>query len=201
MELDLQSLFGLYEYICTHWLSPRTPPPHISPHWDSYTRVLLVSKDRRHLFVTPCFSQIQSTSYGYFTCCGSLFYRCRHRSPTVKEIWKNEQVAYLPFYLSIYISIFILSMIYICLMVLWRSFHAVWSCLQLGAGARVCRALEKESATRTSPPPSPPPLPPPPAPPPRPVLISSWQKEILFMSVILQGEWKLQGNVTKKLFP
>ncbi len=30
---------------------PATPP--ISPHLDSYARALLVSKDRRHLFVTP----------------------------------------------------------------------------------------------------------------------------------------------------
>ncbi len=27
--------------------------PSLPPHWDSYTRALLVSKDRRHLFVTP----------------------------------------------------------------------------------------------------------------------------------------------------
>jgi hypothetical protein len=31
----------------------RHPPPPIPLHWDSYTRGLLVSKDRRHLFVTP----------------------------------------------------------------------------------------------------------------------------------------------------
>ncbi len=30
-----------------------TPPPPPPPNWDSYTRALLVSKDRRHLFVTP----------------------------------------------------------------------------------------------------------------------------------------------------
>ncbi len=29
---------------------PATPP--ILPHWDSYKRALLVSKDRRHIFVT-----------------------------------------------------------------------------------------------------------------------------------------------------
>ncbi len=36
---------------CTHWLRPRNsrPPPHLG----SYTRALLVSQDRRHLFVTP----------------------------------------------------------------------------------------------------------------------------------------------------
>ncbi len=31
---------------------PATPP--LPPHLDSYTRALFVSKDRRHLFVTPC---------------------------------------------------------------------------------------------------------------------------------------------------
>jgi hypothetical protein len=35
-----------------HWLRPRnlTPPPHLG----TYKRALLVSQDRRHLFVTPC---------------------------------------------------------------------------------------------------------------------------------------------------
>ncbi len=38
---------------CTHWLRPRNslPPPR---NWTRITRALLVSKDRRHLFVTPC---------------------------------------------------------------------------------------------------------------------------------------------------
>jgi hypothetical protein len=59
MELDLQSLFGLHVHSCTHWPKPRNsplppgPPPHISPHLGSYMRALLVSQDRRHLFVTP----------------------------------------------------------------------------------------------------------------------------------------------------
>jgi hypothetical protein len=37
-------------YSCTQLLRPRTPPPHLG----SYTRALLVSQDRRHLFLTPC---------------------------------------------------------------------------------------------------------------------------------------------------
>jgi hypothetical protein len=45
MEVDLQSLFGLHVHSCTHWLRPR--------NLGSYTRALLVSQDRRHLFVTP----------------------------------------------------------------------------------------------------------------------------------------------------
>ncbi len=52
MELDLQSLFRL---LCTALLigwDPATPPP-LPPHLGSYTRALLVSQDRRHLFVTP----------------------------------------------------------------------------------------------------------------------------------------------------
>jgi hypothetical protein len=28
MELDLQSLFGLHVYSCTHWLRPGNSPPH-----------------------------------------------------------------------------------------------------------------------------------------------------------------------------
>jgi hypothetical protein len=52
MELDLQSLFGL---LCAQMYSmaeiPQLPP--LPPHLGSYTRALLVSKDRRHLFVTP----------------------------------------------------------------------------------------------------------------------------------------------------
>ncbi len=51
MELDLQSLFGL---LCTAVLidwDPATPP--FPSHLGSYTRAPLVSKDRRHLFVTP----------------------------------------------------------------------------------------------------------------------------------------------------
>jgi hypothetical protein len=51
MEFDLQSLFGLLEYSCSHWLRPRNPVP--IPPQGSYTRALLVSQDRRHLFVKP----------------------------------------------------------------------------------------------------------------------------------------------------
>jgi hypothetical protein len=54
MEFDLQSLFGLHVHSCTHWLKPRKCRniPPVPPHLGSYTRVLLVSQDRRHLFVT-----------------------------------------------------------------------------------------------------------------------------------------------------
>jgi hypothetical protein len=51
MELYLQRLFGLHVYSCTHGLRPRNPPP---PHLGSYTRVLLVNQDSRHLFMTSC---------------------------------------------------------------------------------------------------------------------------------------------------
>ncbi len=40
-------------YSCTHWLRPRNSPPPFPPHLGSYTRAILVSKDRRDLFVTP----------------------------------------------------------------------------------------------------------------------------------------------------
>jgi hypothetical protein len=47
---DLQSLFGLHVHSCVHLLRPRITLP---PHLGLYTRALLVSQDRRHLFVTP----------------------------------------------------------------------------------------------------------------------------------------------------
>ncbi len=52
MELDLQSLFWLHVHSCTHWLRDRASPPP-PPHLGSKARALLVSQDRRHLFVTP----------------------------------------------------------------------------------------------------------------------------------------------------
>jgi hypothetical protein len=51
MELVLHSLFGL---LCTAVLTGRDPTaPPLPPLLGSYTRELLVSQDRRHLFVTP----------------------------------------------------------------------------------------------------------------------------------------------------
>jgi hypothetical protein len=39
---------------CTHWLRPRNPPNPLPPAWRLvYEGAILVSKDRRHLFVTP----------------------------------------------------------------------------------------------------------------------------------------------------
>jgi hypothetical protein len=35
--------------------APQLPPPPFPPHLDLYTRVLLVSKDRRHLFCNSLF--------------------------------------------------------------------------------------------------------------------------------------------------
>jgi hypothetical protein len=49
MELDLQSFFWLHVRSCTLWLRPRNSPPPCS---FGFTRALLVSQDRRHLFVT-----------------------------------------------------------------------------------------------------------------------------------------------------
>ncbi len=51
MELNLQSLFGLHVTWCEQ-LYPLAETPH-PQHLDSYTRALLVSQDRRHLFLTP----------------------------------------------------------------------------------------------------------------------------------------------------
>ncbi len=54
--LDLQSSFGL---LCTTvligWDPAATPPP--PSHLGSYTRALLASQDRRHLFITPFFGK------------------------------------------------------------------------------------------------------------------------------------------------
>ncbi len=55
MEIDLQSIFGLHVTWCAQLFSlaetPQLPPsPCI---WTRITRALLVSKDWRHLFVTP----------------------------------------------------------------------------------------------------------------------------------------------------
>jgi hypothetical protein len=54
MELDLQSLFGLLVHIVLITRDPAAPSPPPPPHMGSYTRALLASQDRRHLFVTPC---------------------------------------------------------------------------------------------------------------------------------------------------
>ncbi len=53
MELDLQSAPCAQLYIC---LRPRNPSPPLPPHLGSYSRALLVSLDRRHLFVPPLVS-------------------------------------------------------------------------------------------------------------------------------------------------
>ncbi len=52
MELDIQNLFGLHALVhsCTYWLWP----PPLSPHLGWFAWALLVSQDRRHLYVTPC---------------------------------------------------------------------------------------------------------------------------------------------------
>ncbi len=49
MKADLQSLFGLHVTWCAQLYSLAE-----TPHWDPYTRAVLVSKDWRHLFVTLC---------------------------------------------------------------------------------------------------------------------------------------------------
>jgi hypothetical protein len=83
MELDLQSLFGLHLYLYSLAESPQLPLP---PHLGSYTRALLVSQDRRHLFVTPClqmttlchlFSQLSKASVPYSTSAKSFHDNCQ----------------------------------------------------------------------------------------------------------------------------
>ncbi len=58
MEVDLQSLFGIHVTWCSQLYSLAEAPcgPQLPPSpciWTRNTRALLVSKDRRHLFVTP----------------------------------------------------------------------------------------------------------------------------------------------------
>jgi hypothetical protein len=55
MEFDLQSFFGLRVPSCMYSLAELRPrnPPTLPPHFGLYTRALLVSQDRRHLYVTP----------------------------------------------------------------------------------------------------------------------------------------------------
>jgi hypothetical protein len=58
MEIDLQKVYlgsmrrDAHSCTGTQWLRSRNTPP-FPPPLDSYTRALLVSKDRRHLLVTP----------------------------------------------------------------------------------------------------------------------------------------------------
>ena len=59
MELDLQSLFGL---LCTAVLYSLAPPP---PAFGLiYEDAILVSQDRRHVFVTPCAAGVLSAVGG-----------------------------------------------------------------------------------------------------------------------------------------
>ncbi len=53
MELDLQSLFELHVYSCTHWLRLRNSPhpPHSGS--GSHTRALLVRQDQTTSFSSP----------------------------------------------------------------------------------------------------------------------------------------------------
>ncbi len=75
MEVDLRSLFGLHVTWCAQLHRPRNPPP---PRiWTRYTRALLVSKDRRHLLVTPCIYCIRmswctATDWLLCNCCHLL---------------------------------------------------------------------------------------------------------------------------------
>jgi hypothetical protein len=61
MELDFQSLFELlHVYSYTQWLRPRSSLPPFPRVLGSYTRALLVSRDRRHIFVTPHACNVQN---------------------------------------------------------------------------------------------------------------------------------------------
>jgi hypothetical protein len=51
--VDLQSLFEVCVYVQLYSLAETPQPQPLPPHLVSYTRALLVSQDRRHLFMTP----------------------------------------------------------------------------------------------------------------------------------------------------
>jgi hypothetical protein len=51
LHLHIGYIWSLFGLLCT---AETTLPPPLPPHLDSYTMALLVSQDRRHLFVTPC---------------------------------------------------------------------------------------------------------------------------------------------------
>ncbi len=63
MEVDLQSLFGLHVTWCTQLYS-LAETPQLPPYLDSDTRALLISKHRRHLFVTPWFYALCQPVWG-----------------------------------------------------------------------------------------------------------------------------------------
>ncbi len=74
-------------YSCTHWLRPLllpTPPPHLG----SYTRAPLVSQDRRHLFVTPCFSHSR-TQFSSTAPRGKMAAATLHLWPSRTATWSS----------------------------------------------------------------------------------------------------------------
>ncbi len=78
MEVDLQSLFGLLFTAVLIGCDPATPP--LPPHLGSYTRALLVSQGRQHLFVTFCLH----TAYTGYTNCSLMRQRA---GPTWRPAW------------------------------------------------------------------------------------------------------------------
>ena len=86
MEVDLQSLFGLHVTWCAQLYSlaetPQLPP---SPHLDSYTRALLVSQDRRHLFVTPWYQYYRQRINQLVAFCNS--YISLFQDPELTFLW------------------------------------------------------------------------------------------------------------------
>ncbi len=105
MEVDLQSLFGLHVSWCAQVYSlaktPQLPPsPRI---WTRITRALLVSKDRRHLFVTP-WSLLTNSALVYESKCGGMggIAGSHPMSTAVHITWHGAQINFgdLPPYLS-----------------------------------------------------------------------------------------------------
>jgi hypothetical protein len=57
-------------YSCTHWLRPCNSLPPLPRHFVSYTMTILVSQDRRHLFVTPCLHPLSVIAPSTVSCRG-----------------------------------------------------------------------------------------------------------------------------------
>ncbi len=92
MELNLQSLFGLHVHSCTHWLRPRTPLPPTPRVWGQ----LLVSQDRRHLFVTPLYTIYFSCRCCWRSCLSAITFLILSKSGSEFETFCRIWIRHFP---------------------------------------------------------------------------------------------------------
>jgi hypothetical protein len=69
-----------------HSLAKTPLPPH-TPHLGSYTRTLLVSQDRRHIYVTPCYWRILKKTIVY-----SGFRKSLQKNPRNKKSGQEKRI-------------------------------------------------------------------------------------------------------------